>query len=271
MSKRILLGLRCVAFMAMGAALVPVRAFAANREFVELESRVELLNDQLTIMQQGLDENFAAITESMQDTAARAQKLQQQVASMRQDYDRQSIVTRVGQLEEQLESFRASAKELSASVTAIDQRASALSAGIAGYETQTMPVTGSASPPDTLFRNALTDYEAGRYSLSSQEFAEFLQSYPDDQRAGSAQFYLADAEYWTGDYANAVQDFDKLLQQYPGTKASAAELKKALALLRLGERNAATSELREVIEQYPGSNEAAQARMKLAKLTAAAE
>jgi len=75
---------------------------------------------------------------------------------------------------------------------------------------------------DVLYNNALRDYNAGKYDLSSQEFNDYLKYYGTTDLAGNAQFYVADIEYRQGNFEAAVRDYDKVLEQYPsGNKAAA--------------------------------------------------
>ena len=121
-----------------------------------------------------------------------------------------------------------------------------------------------------LYNNALRDYNAGRYDLATQEFADYLKFYGDTELAGNAQFYVADIEYRQGNFQQAVTDYDKVLEQYAGgNKTAAAQLKKGFALLELGQKPEGIKELNSVIARYPRSIEATQARDRLRKLGAA--
>ncbi len=125
----------------------------------------------------------------------------------------------------------------------------------------------NAPPADTLYNNALRDYNSGKYDLSSQEFTQYLQYYGNTDLAGNAQYYLADIEYRQGNFQQAVTDYDKVLEQYPGgNKAAAAQLKKGYALLELGQKDAGVRELNSLIARYPRSIEASQARDRLRRL-----
>ena len=124
-----------------------------------------------------------------------------------------------------------------------------------------------APPPDVLYDNALSDYNANKLDLATQEFGDYLKYYPTTDLAGNAQFYLAEIEYKQQNYAAAVKDYDVVLQQYPGgNKTPAAQLKKGMALAQLGQREAAVKELNGVIQRYPKSIEATDAREELRKL-----
>ena len=99
----------------------------------------------------------------------------------------------------------------------------------------------SAPPPDVLYNNALRDYQAGKNDLAVQEFSDYVKYYPNTDLAGNANFP-------------------------DGNKAAAAELKKGLSLIELGQQEAGIASLRHVIQRYPKSNEALQARDRLRKL-----
>jgi tol-pal system protein YbgF len=127
-----------------------------------------------------------------------------------------------------------------------------------------------APPADQLYNDGLRDYNANKNDLASQEFAQYLQVYGNTDLAGNAQFYLGEIAYRQGNFAGAVQSYNKVLDQYPGgNKTAAAQLKKAYALLELGQRDAGVQELRSLISRYPKSPEALQARDRLTKLGAA--
>ncbi len=238
---------------------------AANRHVIELQVRVRTMSDQSMMMQQSMDENFGAMTQSLQQTAAELTASQQKLARLRQAVQATGEATRSGSLPRQLAMLTQSTSALGASMENIEHRVQALSAEI-GQPSQTVVTAGEAPPPGILFRNGMEDYEAGRYKLASQEFAEYVRFYSDTDQTPQAQFYLADSEYWAGDYRRALNDFDKMEQQYPTTEAATVELRKGLSLMKLGESEAARQEFRHLVERYPQSVEAMDARSALGKL-----
>ena len=113
----------------------------------------------------------------------------------------------------------------------------------------------------------MRDYQAGKNDLAVQEFSDYVKYYPNTDLAGNANFYLADIEFRQGNYQAAAKSYDLVLQSFPdGNKAAAAELKKGLSLIELGQQEAGIASLRHVIQRYPKSNEALQARDRLRKL-----
>ena len=85
-----------------------------------------------------------------------------------------------------------------------------------------------------------------------------------DDMAGSAQFYLGEIAYRQQNYADAIKAYNAVLEGFSGnSKAPAAQLRKGLALLQLGKKDAGIRELRLLIQRHPQAPEASQARSKL--------
>ena len=123
----------------------------------------------------------------------------------------------------------------------------------------------SAAPPlqDT-YQAGVRDFNGARYSVAQGEFQDVVQYYPQDDMAGSAQFYLGEIAYRQQDYANAVKAYNALLESFPSSsKAAAAQLHKGMALLEMNRRAPGIQELRSLIQKHPQSPEAQQARAKL--------
>ena len=51
------------------------------------------------------------------------------------------------------------------------------------------PPAPQAPPLDQLYQSAASDYNAAKYNLSSQEFADVIKFYPQSPQAANAQFY----------------------------------------------------------------------------------
>lgn len=129
---------------------------------------------------------------------------------------------------------------------------------------QTQTLAAQAPPLDQLYQSAVSDYNAAKYNLSSQEFGDVVKYYPQSSQAGNAQFYLGEMDYRAGNYKGAIDNYNKVLTQYPGSaKAATAQLRKGEAELAVGQRTAGIQDLRNVIYRHPQSPEAMRARSKL--------
>jgi tol-pal system protein YbgF len=165
------------------------------------------------------------------------------------------LKARLGKVTKQLEDMQSTQQSLAAQAS---QQAQAQ---------QQQQAQLAVPPPDVLYNNALRDYNGGNNDLAKQEFGDYVKNYPNTDLAGNAYFYLAEIAYRTGNYPEAVKGYDQVLQSFPdGNKAASAELKKGFALIESGQKDAGITALRHVVQRYPRTNEAMQAKDRLRKL-----
>ncbi len=125
--------------------------------------------------------------------------------------------------------------------------------------------SGSAGPsPSELYDTAYGDYSKGRYALAIQGFQDYLSSYPSTDLSDNAQYWIGESHFAQRKFPEAIGDFTELLKQWPASdKAAAALLKKAYALLELGQKAEGVVQLQYVIHEFPTSEEARLARARL--------
>lgn len=145
------------------------------------------------------------------------------------------------------------------------QPGSTQSQSMNGQGTQApLPAAAQAPPLKQTYEAALADYNAGRDKMAASEFQQVVKSYPYDQTAGTAQFYLGEIAYRQKDYSRAVDAYNAMLETFPGNpQAPAAQLHKGYALLDLHRTQDGIRELRQLIQRYPRTPEASHARSKL--------
>ena len=137
----------------------------------------------------------------------------------------------------------------------------------AGAPMAAAPVSAAAPPADELYKSALGDYMAAKYTLSAGEFADVIRYYPDNTLSGNSFYYLGEIDYRAAKYDEATKDYDMVLDHFPANnKVPAARLHKGQALLSLKQNDAAVREFRAVIQRFPNSPEASLARGKLSGL-----
>lgn len=135
----------------------------------------------------------------------------------------------------------------------------------------TAPSRGGMPPisADTLYQNALRDYNSGNYPLANQEFSDYIRNFPRNDLASNAQFYLGEILYAQGNYKSAVDSYDAVLTNYPNSfKLSDSLLKKAMAEEKLRERTSAERDYRLVVRRFPGSPAARRAAAMLREMGA---
>jgi len=292
-TRWIALAVIAVFFGALGGALLaPQPAGAVSKEMIELQQQVaQLLQGQQdlrsavdsnnaalkTLVQQSLDSvnrlggEMNSLQKSVQEvqanTGARLDTMTQQTQGLSDNL--QDVQARVAKLSQQLTDVQNLLQSIDAKVSGGVPAGTAAPGGPTGAATPVVP----AMPPisaDTLYQNALRDYNGAKYDLARQEFSDYIKNFPSNDLAGNAQFYLGEVSYAQGDFKGAVAAYDTVLVNYPTSfKLAASLLKKGLAELELGMKASGTRDLREVVRRFAGSDEAKRAQAKLHEIGAA--
>ncbi|MCB1496153.1 MAG: tol-pal system protein YbgF [Bauldia sp.] len=121
----------------------------------------------------------------------------------------------------------------------------------------------SLGDPRADYERAYSSILSGDYELAEAAFRNFLATYPADDRAPDAQYWLGESLFARGQYSEAADAFLAGYKAYP-TSAKAADtlLKLGLALAGLGEREAACSTYTEVLRKFPNSSNALRQRVE---------
>jgi tol-pal system protein YbgF len=285
---------------AIGATLLgPHPAEAVAREIIELQRDVTaLLQGQKdmatqitqdhtvmkTLVEQSADSvgklngTMSSLQKSVQDVqanaGARLDTMSTQVQGLSDNLE--EIKSRLGKLNQQLVDLQNTVQSLDAKMSGAAP--STPPGGTTSLPAQ--PVTGPGAVPtptptsgaavpsaNKLYENGLSDIYSGKYDLPRQEFQDYLKYYGQTELASNAQFYLGEIDFRQKKYSQAVADYDRVLTQYPKSfKLAPARLKKALALIELGDKTQGIRELREVIKRHPSSEEERVARARLKEL-----
>lgn len=283
-------GILAVALLATLFTLAPVRAHAASKEIIELQTQVQQLLDMVQRLQSTLDTRFGVIQHLAEQTADNANRmtaavdaLQQKMAAQNEALSGkadttagqvQSVSDSIDELKSRLDKLQKSVQDLQSQLQNIQaQPAPAQPApGSSGAPGQPAgpgaaapgPASNPAPPLQDTYQAAVRDFNGAKYSVAQGEFQDVLQYYPQDDLAGNAQFYIGEIAYRQQDYATAIKAYNAVIENFPTSKkAPAAQLHKGLALLKLDKRNPGIQELRSLIQHHPQSPEAAQARSRL--------
>ena len=277
---------------------MPVRAHAASKEIIALQTQVQQLLDMVQHMQSTLDQKFGVLQHLVEQTADNANQMTQTVNSLQQKLNQQNdaLSGKIDTASGQVQSLNDSVDELKTRIAKLDKSVQDLQSQLqniqsapAGAQPGTAPVgatpdgspagpagsapgatappTASATPAPPLretFQAALRDYNAAKYPVATGEFQDVIHYYPMDDMAGSSQFYLGEIAYRQQDYAEAIKNYNAVLENFSGNpKAPTAQLHKGFALISSAKKEAGIHELRLLIQRHPQTPEAAQARAKL--------
>ncbi len=251
-------------------------------QLIQIQTQLQLMQDNMARMQQTFDERMGVMKDLLTQQIDNVNKMGTTVQNLQKTLGQQTTDagSKVDQISGQVQALHDAVDELKARLAKVSKQLDDMQTaqqnitsppigqpGAPGGAASNVP---QAPPADQLYNDGLRDYNANKNDLASQEFAQYLQVYGNTDLAGNAQFYLGEIAYRQGNFNGAVQAYNKVLDQYPGgNKTAAAQLKKAYALLELGQRDAGVQELRSLISRYPKSPEALQARDRLTKLGAA--
>jgi len=259
-------------FVVLAIASTSLPAFAVNKDMIQLQTQVQALQEQMARMQQSFDERMGVMLNLVEQTTDNVNKMAVSVDNLNKSLQQQNADAsgRLDQVSSQVQSMHDSVDELKARMNNLSKQLNDMAAGQQNANPNQAPPPGGANiqapPADVLYNNALRDYNAAKYQLAQQEFADYLKFYANTDLAGNAQFYIAEIEYRQGNYQQAVTEYDKVLEQYPGgNKAPSAQLKKGFSLLESGQKDAGVKELQSLIARYPRAPEAAQAKDRLRK------
>jgi len=285
--------------LAAVVVLMPVRAHAASKEIIALQTQVQQLLDMVQRMQSTLDQKFGVLQHLVEQTADNANQMTQTVNALQQKLNQQNdaLSGKIDTASGQVQSLNDSVDELKTRIAKLDKSVQDLQGqlqniqsapagvqpGVAPTGTTpdgspatgpagsapgaTNPPTASATPAPPLretFQAALRDYNAAKYPVATGEFQDVIHYYPMDDLAGSSQFYLGEIAYRQQDYTEAIKNYNAVLENFSGNpKAPTAQLHKGFALISSAKKEAGVHELRLLIQRHPQTPEAAQARAKL--------
>lgn len=287
---------RLFAAAALAAMLgvMPVRAHAASKEIIQLQTQVQQLLDMVQRLQSTLDTRFAVLQNLAQQTSDQAVQMGATVNALQQKMNAENeaingkldtgsgqvqslndsvdeLKTRIAKLEKSIQDMQSQLQNIqtpspggTASSAGAALPPDAGAAGAAGMPAMAAPPVSQTPPLEQTFQSAMRDYNAAKYKLAASEFQDVIHYYPLDNMAGTAQYYLGEIAYRQKSYDDAVKAYNAVLEGFSGnSKAPAAQLHKGFSLLEMDRREAGIHELRSLIQRYPQTPEAAQARTKL--------
>ena len=309
-TRWLVLALAAVLIGALGGAMLTAKPTGAvSKDMIQLQEQVtQLLQGQRdlrsaidtnnatlrTLVQQSLDatnqlnSQMGVLQKSVQEATANSGSRIDTMSTQTQGLsdNMQDVQARVAKLGQQMNDIQGLLQSIDGKISGgvSTQQSGYSGAPAPGSSLQTQPNPGASQPPqaanpvpsmpaisaDTLYQNALRDFSTGKYDLARQEFGDYVRTFPTNDLASNAQFYLGEISYAQGDFQNAIAQYEIVTSNYPKSfKLAAAQLKKSFAEIELGMKSTGIRDLREVLRRFPGSDEARRAQAKLKELGAA--
>lgn len=122
--------------------------------------------------------------------------------------------------------------------------------------------TFSGQPPQAGLQSANALYDdgirllnIGSFDQAGARFEDLIAAYPQDQKAGEAQFWLGDMHFKLGRYEQAASAFLDSFRNWPeGAKAPDSLLKLGMTLANIGKTEEACLSFKQVPARYPGAS-----------------
>jgi len=291
-------------FLAFSSVMVLPSHAAESKDMIQLQQQIQDLQNAIAKLQQSNDERMGVLKDLVQQTADSVNKMSVVVngLQLRMQNVQDASTAKNDQLSGQVQSLNDSLDELKArmgrmekALTDIQNQQATANAilnnlpanGSVPAPGQPLPAPGTSSTTSPgsvlparqsaalglqigdIYKTAYSDYMTGKYPLAASEFNNIITTYPDDNLAGNAYFYLGEIDVKGQKLTSAVKNYDQVLERYPdNAKIPSAHLHKGEALIAMKNPDAGSRELHTLIQRFPNSPEAAQARIKLAALPA---
>lgn len=250
-----------------------------HREITDVQRSVDRLQTEVIDQSdlQGMEQSMQDMTNknlrSNADLALRVEELQEQIEALHASLE--VTIRRLQTISQELAAVRAQGSAgmvLPPVTTAPGTEGS----GATGSNPGAVPVgaaaAGSAAvsgsnSPDELYRSAYEDYMRGNYDLAAEGFGEYIRRWPNTELTDNALYWIGECYDAQEKPEEALTTFTKVLEDYPTSdKAAAAQLKKGLIYLKMGDQGQGVVNLQYVVYEHPGTREADLAREQLRSL-----
>jgi tol-pal system protein YbgF len=247
-----------------------------HREITDVQRSVDQLETNvldkgdLQAMESSMEDLTNKNMRSNADLAQQVVELQEQIEALHASLD---LTTRqLQQISQELAAVgsQRSTAALLPPVTAAptgEGEAGPTGAAAAGAGAASALSSSGASTPDELYRSAYEDYMRGNYDLAADGFGEYLRRWPNTELSDNALYWIGECYDAKEEPNRALEMFSKVLEDYPNSdKAAAAQLKKGLIYLKMGDQGQGVVNLQYVVYEHPGTREADLAREQLRSL-----
>ncbi|MFN2446155.1 MAG: tetratricopeptide repeat protein [Vicinamibacterales bacterium] len=124
--------------------------------------------------------------------------------------------------------------------------------------------------PQRLFDTARSDHGLGQWALCVQGFDTYLRTFPRNDAADDAQFYIGECQYSDGKFTEAIDAYNRVVANYPrGDRVPDAYYKRGLAFERLNQPDRARESHEGAVKNFPDSDAARLSKQRLDALSRA--
>ena len=128
------------------------------------------------------------------------------------------------------------------------------------------PVVPAATglSPQRLYDTAWADYTAGQWDLAIEGFTTYIRTFPRNDAADNAQYYIGESYYSDGRFGEAVEAFTRVISGYPKSDVLPnAYYKRGLVHERLNQPDRARESYELAVKSFADTDAGRLARQRL--------
>jgi tol-pal system protein YbgF len=247
-----------------------------HREITDVQRSVDTLQTEvldqsdLRAMEKSMQDLTNQNLRSNADLAQRVAALQEQIEALHASLE--LTTRRLQQISQELAAARSmgAGGAMLPPVSAVptgDGGAGPVGAAAVGAAGATAVSSVGSAGPEEVYRSAYEDYMRGNYDLAADGYREYLRRWPSTELSDNALYWIGECYDAQEKPQEALDTFTKVLEDYPTSdKAAAAQLKKGLIYLKMGDQGQGVVNLQYVVYEHPGTREADLAREQLKSL-----
>jgi tol-pal system protein YbgF len=132
--------------------------------------------------------------------------------------------------------------------------------------TPATPVVPAATglSPQRLYDTAWADYTAGQWDLAVEGFTTYIRTFPRNDAADNAQYYIGESYYSDGRFPDAIDAFTRVISGYPKSDVLPnAYYKRGLVHERLNQPDRARESYEMAVRTFPDTDAGRLARQRL--------
>ncbi len=216
--------------------LLATPAFAAWEDTNSLQQEVNRIKEDIVVIQRQLyrdkNDNAVAPQESVSNVQVRLGEYDQMIRDMNGKVE--NIEYRLSTLEKKMEMID---KDIELRFSQFQRQNGSATSNANASPSKTpapLPKAPDGVSAKDLYEQALNDLKEDKLSDSELKFSQFLGSYPKDDLAGNAQYWLGEIYYKQQNFAKAAVAFKDGYSKYPeGSKGPDCLLKLGLSMKAL--------------------------------------
>ena len=190
--------------------ILPFVCQAVDREIVQLQRDVVLLNEDLRALQRSMDERIGALGALLQQTLDRVNEVHtmQSAFGERLRQQEKTMNVPVATLGVKLDQVVSGSLAVNENINDLSARLKRLEQKLVDVENAVRIMQAPPPPPpvsemlsgpaaagataEGLYQSAVQDQLAGNYDLARQEFQDYLRHFGNTELAGAAQFHIGE-------------------------------------------------------------------------------